>query len=404
MSQPLAPLRRDLDFMPSPVEDRPGLLIRDSMQYTDAVLIIPPALVGCLACFDGEQTELDLRQALVRATDELDVSDIGAGLIGTLSENGFLLDENYAQLREESHRAFAEAPLRMPSHEGSGYPETAGELGQVMREWMGGETAPVSNGNVTGIAAPHVSPVGGYHSYRSAYRLLPAEYKERTFVILGTSHYGAPEKFGLTRKAFRTPWGDTRTDIALIDELARMAPDAVTMEDYCHAVEHSIEFQVLFLQSVYGPDVRILPILCGSYAESIYRGGMPEDDEGVRRFLGSLGEIAAREEHRLCWILGIDMAHMGRRYGDSFAATAYRDQMQFVEVRDRARLERVNANDAKGYWSLIQENHDDLKWCGSSPLYTYLKVRPDVRGSVENYEQWNIDDQSVVTFSGLSFR
>ena len=30
----------------------------------------------------------------------------------------------------------------------------------------------------------------------------------------------------------------------LVDELAAAAPNAVRMEDYCHAVEHSIEFQV----------------------------------------------------------------------------------------------------------------------------------------------------------------
>jgi hypothetical protein len=43
-------------------------------------------------------------------------------------------------------------------------------------------------------------------------------------------------------------------------------------------------------------------------------------------------------------------------------------------------------------------------WCGSSPLYTFLKVRPGARGSVERYEQWNIDAESVVSFAGMSFR
>jgi MEMO1 family protein len=68
MAQPLPRLRMNLDFMPSPVEDRPGLLIRDTYGYSEAVLIIPPELVQCLGCFDGEQTSLDLRQLLVRMT------------------------------------------------------------------------------------------------------------------------------------------------------------------------------------------------------------------------------------------------------------------------------------------------------------------------------------------------
>ena len=56
MSSPLPRLRGDLDFMPSPVEDRPGLLIRDSFRYSDAIMIVPPPLVQCLTCFDGLQT------------------------------------------------------------------------------------------------------------------------------------------------------------------------------------------------------------------------------------------------------------------------------------------------------------------------------------------------------------
>jgi AmmeMemoRadiSam system protein B len=169
-------------------------------------------------------------------------------------------------------------------------------------------------------------------------------------------------------------------------------------------VEHSIEFQVVFLQSIFGPDIKVLPILCGSYAHSIYRGGKPEANEDVNRFLGVLGEIAAREENRLLWVLGIDMAHMGRRYGDGFTALANENEMLAVSARDKQRMERVAAGDASGFWELVQENRDDLKWCGSSPLYTFLKVRPGARGQVERYEQWNIDAESVVSFAGMSFR
>jgi AmmeMemoRadiSam system protein B len=389
--------------MPSPLEDRPGLLIRDSFKYSDAVLIIPPPLVECLRCFDGRQTQLDLRQTLVNITGDLQVAEIEDQLIGILARSGFLEDENFARLKEDSHRAFTESPVREPAHAGSGYPDDPEALRGTIREWMG-EAAPGTSENLIGIAAPHVSPVGGYESYRAAYRLLGPQYKDRTFVILGTSHYGTANQFGLTRKRYRTPFGAAQTDTSLVDELTQKAVSAIATEDYCHAVEHSIEFQVVFLQSIFGPEIKILPILCGSYARSIYRGGKPEADEDVNRFLGVLGEIATREEDRLLWVLGIDMAHMGRRYGDEFTALANENEMLAVGARDKQRMERVAAGDADGFWDLVQENRDDLKWCGSSPLYTFLKVRPNARGSVERYEQWNIDAESVVSFAGMSFR
>jgi len=94
---------------------------------------------------------------------------------------------------------------------------------------------------------------------------------------------------------------------------------------------------------------------------------------------------------------------MGQRYGDRFSAVADQGEMARVAVRDRQRIDRVNAGDAAGFWDLVQERHDELKWCGSSPLYTFLKAVPQARGVLNRYEQWNIDEQSVVSFAGISF-
>ena len=52
----------------------------------------------------------------------------------------------------------------------------------------------------------------------------------------------------------------------------------------------------------------------------------------------------------------------------------------------------------------MQENRDDLKWCGSSPLYTFLRAVPQAHGNLLRYEQWNIDEQSVVSFAGMAFQ
>src|SRR5579862_2988273 len=114
----LARLRASLDFMPSPVEDRPGLLIRDPFQYSDATLIIPPPLVASLQFFDGEHSELDLRAFLVQLTGDLDVTALMENMTGTLSKAGFLEDDTFSQLKGAAEQAFAEAPVREPAHAG----------------------------------------------------------------------------------------------------------------------------------------------------------------------------------------------------------------------------------------------------------------------------------------------
>lgn len=390
--------------MPSPAPDRPGLLIRDPLRYSDTALLIPPVLVECLRCFDGVQTNLDLRAALVRLTGDLEVGQVEQNLTEMLSASGFLEDEVYRGMKEARQLAFADSPRRDPVHVGSAYPEEVAPLQVTMRGYMDGAGPASARDGLLGIAAPHVSPAGGWRSYQAAYGALSPSYKDRTFVILGTSHYGEPERFGLTRKPFVTPFGESAVDLPLAEKLCQSGGPAICLEDYCHSFEHSIEFQVLFLQYLFGPDIRILPILCGPYAHSIYRGGKPEGNTGVQRFLDALAELQAREGNRLFWILGIDMTHMGRRYHDAFTAEADRGPMSEVGARDRQRIERIGAGDAAGFWDLVQEKRDDLKWCGSSPLYTFMKAVPEARGELLRYEQWNIDAQSVVSFGGMAFR
>ncbi|MEP6652859.1 MAG: AmmeMemoRadiSam system protein B [Myxococcales bacterium] len=426
MATVLPRLRDDIDAVPSPVSDRPGLLLHDPLRYTEAAIVLPPLLVRCLACFDGAHTDVELRATMARLAGRDDLGDAADALVRGLSEGGFLNDQTFRSLRAERRRAFAASPLRLAAFAGGGYPSDKETLTQTLASWTSraaGHTAvpavAPAGGAVSAIAAPHVSPSGGLASYGAAYRALApgpvddvsggknggVDGGDRTFVILGTSHYGRPNRFGVTRKAFQTPLGEATTDVGLVDQLTAAAPDAIDVEDYCHAIEHSIEFQVLFLQNRFGPAVRILPILCGPFGNGTAAGERPEDDDGVARVLDALAALQAAHGRRLGWVLGVDMAHVGRRYGDDCDAHVHQGMMNDVAARDRARLDRVVAGDARGFWELVHEHGpDDLKWCGSAPLYAFLRARPDVRGQILHYDQWNIDESSVVSFAALAFR
>src|SRR5438876_12294058 len=102
--------------MPSPLAENPGLFIRDPYRFSDAMLIIPPVLVECLQCFDGSQTDLDLRAALVRVTGDLSVGDLERPLIQTLSEAGFLLDDNFSRIEREVRSGFASSAVQSAAH------------------------------------------------------------------------------------------------------------------------------------------------------------------------------------------------------------------------------------------------------------------------------------------------
>jgi hypothetical protein len=178
--------------------------------------------VQCLEFFDGEKSELDLREYLVRSSGQLEVNGLIDHLQQTLSQAGFLEDDSFAQLKEEKQRAFAAAPLREPAHAGTGYPDDPAELSATFSEYLRGPARPQEPGRtVRAIAAPHVSPFGGVETYRAAYSAFSPDDADKTFIILGTSHYGEPDRLGLTwawwsvwnarrrvrsQKTIATPW------------------------------------------------------------------------------------------------------------------------------------------------------------------------------------------------------
>ncbi|HMV84223.1 MAG TPA: AmmeMemoRadiSam system protein B [Blastocatellia bacterium] len=406
MSKQLPRLRRGLDMFPSPVAERPGLVLRDPFRYSDEMLIIPPLLAAGLSYFDGESTVLDVQAYLTRLVGQLVPGEIIESLTEVMQQNGFLETEEYERLRRKRHAEFAAAPVRLPVHAGSGYPDQTAELRAQLDDYLKNDLSPAAD-PIIGLAAPHVSPFGGWQSYAAAYGRLSGAAKnhaaDKTVVVLGTSHYGQPERFGLTRKPFVTPLGTIQPDLDLIDELTRNADGAILREDYCHSMEHSIEFQCVFLQQMLGSDFKILPVLCGPFAKALYYGEPPENDDQVLRFFDALGELAELHRSKLFWVLGIDLAHIGRRYGDDLTAVADEGEMLEVKEEDHERLQHVCDGNTEEFFELVKPEEDRLKWCGFSPLYTFLNVVPEARGKVLNYEQWNIDEQSVVSFAAMEF-
>lgn len=399
-------LRADIEILPSPVEETPGIILRDSFRYTDAILLIPSPWVRALLLLDGTNTLRDIQTSLTRSQGgQLVPESVVAHFVDTLRSRGFLDSPEFHEMRDRRHEEFRRADTRDPSHAGAAYPEDADELKTQLAGEFGivhGEKERPTKPDLVGIAAPHASPAGAVASYGAAYRSLNSELASKTFVILGTSHYGAPHKFGLTRKAYVTPTGRAEVNTDLLNRLIEKSGNSIELEDYCHAVEHSIEFQVVFLQHALGPGIRILPILCGP----IFQNGQGSGDPNVEHFVDALAELAASEGDDLFWVLGVDMAHIGARYGDQVVAKAGQGHMRDVGTQDRARIDRICEGDSAGFAQLVQPR-DQLKWCGYSPFYVFLRAmersRPKVRGRVLEYEQWNIDAQSVVTFAAIEF-
>ncbi|MGH9534094.1 MAG: AmmeMemoRadiSam system protein B [Terriglobales bacterium] len=395
----LPPLRGDVDFLPSPDGTPPGLILRDPMGYATAVLRVPAVLVPALACLDGQQGMLDCQAALAQRTGEIVPGEAIAAMVATLREAGFLLTPELEALRARRQAEFAAAPVRAAAHAGGPYPGDEGELRRTLDRYLAAAEPVAEEAALIGLAAPHVSPFGGVAGYAAAYARLPRNLAGKTLAILGTSHHGAANRFGLTRKPFATPLGLAAPDREAVEFLAANAGPACAMEDYCHAIEHSIEFQVVFAQYRGADGARVLPILCGPL-----QGAVPE----AEAFYAALGELAARRGRDWFWLLGVDLAHIGVRYGGASAVQAGSAAAREVERRDRERLGAVLAGEAEPFRRMADADltgrRDGLNWCGSSALYAFLRAAPPARGELLHYGQWNIDAHSIVSYAAIAWR
>lgn len=405
MTQYLPRLRHALDVFPSPVEDQPGLLLRDPLHYSEDVLIIPPVFISALQMLDGKHTESEVQAQLTQVIGRPFPLHPLHEFLAVLQQAGFLETAEFDQMRSQKHADFAALPVRAPSHAGVAYPTDTFELRATLDSYLM-TIVPPNPQPLIGIAAPHVSPEGGVGCYAAAYnrlRGLKDQLRGKTIVILGTSHYGEPDKFGLTRKPFQTPYGTIQTDTEMVDWLLERAGDSINLEDYFHSIEHSIEFQAIFLRHVLGTNFKLLPILCGAFLQSFLSGKPPEAEDQNRRFFDALSELAELHKERLFWVLGIDLAHIGQRYHDPIEARAEQGFMQEVRAKDYERLRHVCDGKSGELLELVLPNYDELKWCGFTPIYTFMQAVKGARGNVMKYDQWNIDESSVVSFTAMEF-
>ena len=262
------------------------------------------------------------------------------------------------------------------------------------------------------IVAPHIDFHRGGPAYAWAYKNLVESEGADLFILLGTSHCGGQSPFILTAKDFETPLGLAQTDKDFVGRLRELCGEALFAEEYLHRSEHSLEFQVVFLK--YAAQLRaalahqperpfkIVPILVASFHASVLQQTLPERDLAVQTFLSSLRELARQETRRVCFVASVDLAHVGREFGDHEPLTE--DFLKRVESEDRKLLERLAALDAPGFFNEVAKDQDKRKICGFAPLYSLIYLLDGAKGNHLKYSQaFTPETRSAVTFTSMVF-
>jgi MEMO1 family protein len=254
-----------------------------------------------------------------------------------------------------------------------------------------------------GLVAPHIDFSRGGPTYAHSYRALANHSGANKFIIFGTCHTFMRQRFALTLKDYDTPLGAARTDKEFVTRLASKLSTDYFRDEFAHRAEHSIEFQAVCLRYILGDraNYTIVPILVGSFHDIYEIGGTAANDSGIQEMVNSVTEVMREQPGTYCIIAGADLAHVGRRFGDSSGPSVA--SLKEVETADRAFLKLVESGDAEGVFQSIASDGDRRHVCGYPPIYMTLRCIEHPRGELLQYRQWaDLESGAAVTYAGLA--
>lgn len=156
---------------------------------------------------------------------------------------------------------FADRP---PAVAGTFYPERADDLRQLLRTLFSKTVRRRDLRDVRALIVPHAGYVYSGEVAAAAFAQIDAEVVYDTIFILGPSHrVGFEGAAVFCTGDFTTPLGTVEVDCALAEKLIAGSPLFVARTD-AHALEHSIEVQLPFLQYHLRRPFRIVPIVLGA--------------------------------------------------------------------------------------------------------------------------------------------
>lgn len=403
-------IRRDLNVFPFTVDGKAMICFQDSQKLSEGALIPRVLFTRIVSFFDGQHSIRDIQYEAMRQYGELVFTDQIEAVARELDTALLLESPRFHETLDGLIEDFRKGSLRPALFSGKSYAADSSKLKEELQTYFSspkGPGAPVREKRtlgLRGIMAPHIDFQRGGHCYAWAYKAVTEAEEADLYIILGIAHAPSEGHFSLTSKDFETPFGVARTDKDFVEALSGQCSQDVFLDEFLHRSEHSIEFQVVFLQSVLGSvmKARIVPILCGSFDHYLDEGRLPEDDPSVSEFLDALRSSAAASQKRICIISGVDLSHMGPQFGDRESVDDF--IRRGMKEEDLKVLEKVVSLDAEGFFGLLEKDKNRRRICGFPAIYVQLRIMEAFQGEILKYDQAATPDgQSVVSFSAVAF-
>jgi hypothetical protein len=402
------PKLRPLEAFPVEAQGQRLIGLRDPQGITDNMAFVPHQWGALLMLFDGQNSVRDIQTILLRHTGQLVMTDQIQQIVDQLDEALLLDSPRFHAYRESVLNHFRQMPTRPAAHAGPSYPGDADELRRYLDEFFQPPLGPgfpnsVVATSVAALMVPHIDLRRGGFVYAHGYKEFLENCDADLFVIFGIAHCGTENVYTLTTKDFDTPLGTVQTDAGFVQSLARRCSRDLFADEFAHKGEHSVEFQVIFLQHLLGGkrDFQIAPLLCGGFHEHVFNGTSPIENPQVAEFVNALKQTVAESGRKVAFIVSVDLSHVGPRFGDPSFSGAF---LRRAEHADQTFLNYVTQLDPQGLFQQVGEDKDAFRIDAFPAIYTLLHVMEAKEGRLIKYDQM-IDSHvgSAVGFASVVF-
>lgn len=412
--QPLPPLRRDLEIIPAEHEGKTLFVLHDPESISPEGAALSPAGLALASLLDGRLTLQTLREALAREAGA--TADLGAvaALVKDLAEAKLLETPEVAERRLKILEEFRASPVRPAALKGGGYPgqvlELASFLGSFLRDPKGPgkplADKPGLKPPPVGLVSPHIDYQRGGPAYAWAYQTLSESPPPDLIVAVGVAHASPNSPWVLTRKDYETPYGPMKASAELYDAVkAELWYDPLE-DEWAHRREHSLELQALWLKFLWRDQAPPwLPVLTSSF-ERFSDDRAPSAIETVEGAVQRIGQRLAElgRSKRILVLAGVDLAHVGPRFGDEIQLGPEIEKK--IESEDRRSLEHALKLEADPFYLSVVSDGHWRKVCGLSALYTslrWIKALGGSPGSLLAYGQAPDPAGGLVSFASAVF-
>ncbi|MDK2861360.1 MAG: hypothetical protein PWP33_563 [Thermodesulfobacterium sp.] len=369
------PILRYVDVIPAEQEGQPVFLLRDPLGFIDELVVVPQYLAFLLALMNGQNDLRDLQSEATKQFGQIIPLEEIVKIVKFLDEKGLLWSKTFEEIKEKAYSRWFSYPFRAMAHANSAYPLSAAEAKFFIEDIL--KLGSSEDGKPPKVLiAPHIDIKAAPKSYAESYSRFKIPPGSRV-IILGVGHH-LDLPFSMLTKDVATPFGLIKNDRGGLFFLRTSKKLEVFPDHIAHRLEHSIEFQALFLHYLLKDQFMVLPVLVGPMPTLF------ENPELTEKFAEGLAQLM--EDGKTYLVLGIDFCHLGLRYGDPFEVS---EEHAKQALKNDETLLNLVFNGTKDEFLEKAKQSLPLKVCGLSTLYLTKLIMDKLRakGELKLYHQ-----------------